>query len=112
MAARTRFLRARSLILSPSKKSIARHALPPRPALKSLSGSGRLAPWEKGTFTFSLWAFAAASFPLVGHTCRDYSAVGPPRASHPLPFLDYFSVDLKDALADTGERFATPVGES
>src|ERR1700719_653050 len=48
-----RFFRARSLILSPSNKSIARHALPPRPALKSLSGSGRLAPLEKVSFTLS-----------------------------------------------------------
>ena len=43
-AARTRALRARSLTLSPSRKSIARHLPPSRPALKSLSGSGRLAP--------------------------------------------------------------------
>jgi hypothetical protein len=38
-----RVLRARSLILSPSNKSIARHTLPSRPALQILSGSGRLA---------------------------------------------------------------------
>src|SRR5260221_8572428 len=50
----TRFFRARSLILSPSKKSIARHALPPRPALKSLSGSGRLAPWRSEEHTSEL----------------------------------------------------------
>src|SRR6201984_3685891 len=55
IAARTRVLRARSLILSPSKKSIARLALPSRPALKSLSGSDRLAPSGKGSFTFPLW---------------------------------------------------------
>src|SRR3989454_12538715 len=95
-----RFFRARSLILSPSKKSIARHALPSRPALKSLSGSGRLAPWEKVSFTLSLWALATA-----------ITVVRPHWASHPLPFLDYLPVGLKDALADAGERFATPVCE-
>src|SRR5258707_1892091 len=68
MAARTRFFRARSLILSPSKRSIARHALPPRPALKSLSGSGRLAPWEKVSFTLSLWALPTAIIPSRDHT--------------------------------------------
>src|SRR5580704_5923171 len=68
MASRTRVFRARSLILSPSNKSIARHALPFRPALKSLSGSGRLAPWEKVTFTFSLWALATAIIPSRDQT--------------------------------------------
>src|SRR6267154_5715551 len=68
MAARTRFFRARSLILSPSNKSIARHALPPRPALKSLSGSGRFAPWEKVSFTLSLWALPTAIIPSRDHT--------------------------------------------
>src|SRR5258708_2408420 len=63
-----RFFRARSLILSPSKKSIARHALPPRPALKSLSGSGRFAPWEKVSFTLSLWALPTAIIPSRDHT--------------------------------------------
>src|ERR1700693_6001478 len=68
MASRTRFFRARSLTLSPSNKSIARHALPPRPALKSLSGSGRLAPWEKVSFTLSLWALPTAMIPSRDHT--------------------------------------------
>src|SRR5580693_2757911 len=68
MAARTRFFRARPLILSPSKKSIARHVLPPKPALKSLSGSGRFAPWEKVIFTLSLWALATAIIPSRDHT--------------------------------------------
>src|SRR5579864_7385629 len=68
MAARTRFFRARWLISSPSKKSIARHALPARPALKSLSGSGRLAPWAKVSFTLSLWALATAIIPSRDHT--------------------------------------------
>src|ERR1039457_462268 len=62
-----RFFRARSLILSPSKKSIARHTLPPRPALKSLSGSGRLAPWAKVSFTLSLWALPTAIIPSRAH---------------------------------------------
>src|SRR6267378_6289269 len=57
-----RFFRARSLILSPSKKSIA------RPALKSLSGSERLAPWEKVSFTLSLWALPTAIIPSRNHT--------------------------------------------
>src|SRR5947207_8623104 len=68
MAARTRFFRARSLIVSPSNKSIARHWLPPRPALKSLSGSGKLAPWEKVSFTLSLWALPTAMIPSQDHT--------------------------------------------
>src|SRR2546430_2168321 len=67
MAARTRFFRARSLILSPSNKSIARHWLPPRPALKSLSGSARLAPWEKVSFTLFLWALTTAVIQLCDH---------------------------------------------
>src|SRR6202043_3971583 len=48
--------------------SIARHALPPRPALKSLSGSGSLAPWAKVTFTLSLWALPTAIIPSWDHT--------------------------------------------
>src|ERR1700693_184840 len=68
MAARTRLFRARSLILSPSKKSIARHALPPRPALKSVSGSGRRAPLENVSFTLSLWALPTAIIPSRDHT--------------------------------------------
>src|SRR6266849_1326407 len=63
-----RFFRARSLILSPSNKSIARHVLPLKPALKSLSGSGRLAPWEKVSFTLSLWALPTAIIPSRDHT--------------------------------------------
>src|SRR6202022_4554642 len=46
---------------------------------------------------------------FVGVADRDYSVVRPNRASHPLPFLDYLPVGLKDGLADAGERFATPV---
>ena len=49
--------------------------------------------------------------PFVGVGNRDYSVVRPHRASHPLPFLDYLSVGLKDALANNGEHFATPVCE-
>ena len=47
--------------------------------------------------------------PFVGVGDRDYSIARPHRASHPFPFLDYLPVGLKDALADAGERFATPV---
>src|SRR5262249_22928846 len=65
---RTRFFRARTLILSPGKKSIARQALPARPALKSLSGSGRKAPLEKVSFTLSLWALPTAIIPSRDHT--------------------------------------------
>src|SRR5260370_28168142 len=60
--------RARSLIVSPSKKSIARHALPSRPALKGLSGSGWLAPWEKVSLPFSLWALSNAFIPSFYHS--------------------------------------------
>src|SRR5204862_421707 len=49
---------------------------------------------------------------FVGVADRDYSVARPHRASHPFPFLDYLPVGLKDALADAGERFATPVCES
>src|SRR5882724_8270178 len=48
---------------------------------------------------------------FVGVCDRDYSVVRPHWASHPLPFLDYLLVGLKDALADAGEGFATPVCE-
>src|ERR1700722_19361116 len=44
MALRTKFFRADALTLSPSRKSIARQTLPPKPALNRLSGSGKLAP--------------------------------------------------------------------
>ena len=70
--------------------------------MKSLSGSGRLAPWEKVSFTFI----------FVGVGDRDYSVVRPHWAAHPLPFLDDLPVGRKDALADAGERFATPVCQS
>src|SRR5216684_479407 len=48
---------------------------------------------------------------VVGVGDRDYSVVRPHWASHPLPFLDYLPVGLEDALADAGQRFATPVCE-
>src|SRR6266404_4393825 len=48
---------------------------------------------------------------FVGVCDRDYSVVRPHWASHPLPFLDYLPVGVKDGLADAGERFATPVRE-
>src|SRR5437016_2416786 len=48
---------------------------------------------------------------FVGVGDRDYSVVRPHRASHPLPFLDDLPVGLQDALAQAGERFATPVCE-
>src|SRR5437016_12500950 len=35
---------------------------------------------------------------------RDYSVVRPHRASHPLPFLDYLPVGLKDTLADADRK--------
>src|ERR1700681_3656330 len=68
MAERMRFFRARPSILSPSKRSIARHVLPSRPALKSLTGSESLAPWAKVSFTFSLWALPTAMIPSRDHT--------------------------------------------
>src|SRR5437867_11861807 len=49
---------------------------------------------------------------FVGVADCDDSVARPHRASHPLPFLDYLPVGLKDGLADAGERFATPVCES
>ncbi len=48
---------------------------------------------------------------FVGVADRDDSVVRPHWASHPLPFLDDLRVGLKDALADAGQRFATPVCE-
>ena len=100
-AARTRFFKARSLIVSPSKKSIARLALPSRPALKSLSGSGSLAPWAKVTFLpYLCGRWRPRLF-------RRETTPGFPST----PFLDYLPVCLKDALADAGKRFATPVSE-
>src|ERR1700722_20406688 len=49
---------------------------------------------------------------LVGVGDRDYSVASPHWTSHPLPFLDDLPVGLKDALADAGEGFATPVCDS
>jgi len=81
-AARMRFFRARSLILSPSKKSIARQALPPRPALKACQDL-RGSPVGKGKLHLYLC-----------ERCRpDHSVAKPHWASHPLPFLD----DLRSA---------------
>src|SRR5258708_33491754 len=48
---------------------------------------------------------------FVGVADRDHSVARPHWASHPLPFLDYLPVRLKDALADAGQRFAAPVCE-
>src|SRR4029077_19538173 len=48
---------------------------------------------------------------FVGVADRDHSVARPHRASHPLPFLRYLPVGLKDALADAGERFAAPIRE-
>src|SRR5260370_18383854 len=49
---------------------------------------------------------------FVGVADRDDSVARPHWASHPLPFLDDLPVGRKNALADAGERFATPVCES
>src|SRR5277367_1744528 len=68
MAARTSSFSPGLLSLSPSKRSIARHVPPSRPALKSLSGSGRRAPFEKVSFTLSLWALPTAIIPSRDHT--------------------------------------------
>src|SRR5260370_40167130 len=43
--------------------------------------------------------------PFVGVGDRDHSVVRPHLASHPLPFLDYFAVVLKAALAYAGDGF-------
>src|SRR5437899_12971429 len=48
---------------------------------------------------------------FVGVADRDDSVARPHWASHPLPFLDYIPVGLRDALADAGGRFATTLGE-
>lgn len=48
---------------------------------------------------------------VVGVADGEYSVARPHRASHPLPFLDYLLVGLKDALSEAGKHFATPVGE-
>src|SRR6266404_4304041 len=48
---------------------------------------------------------------FVGVADGDDSVARPHWASHPLPFLDDLPVGLKDALADAGQRFATPVCE-
>jgi hypothetical protein len=68
-----------------------------------LKGSGRVTLWKKVRFPLSLI--------FVGVADRDHSVVRPHRTSHPLPLLDYLPVGPKDALADAGERFATPVCE-
>ncbi len=48
---------------------------------------------------------------LMGVADRDDPVARPHRASHPLPFLDDLPIGRKDALADAGERFATPIPE-
>src|SRR3979490_1585764 len=96
-----RFFSARSLILSPSRKSIARRALPSRPALNSLSGSASFAPYMKVSFTFPLWALATAMMPSRDHT-------GLPIHFH----LDDLLVGFEDGLADAGKSLAAPVGNS
>jgi hypothetical protein len=53
-AAFTSALNARSSILSPSKKSIARRVPPPSPALNSPAGSLSFAPCANVAFTLSL----------------------------------------------------------
>jgi len=50
-------------------------------------------------------------FVFVGVADRDHSVVRPQRTSRPLRLLYYLPVGLKDAVADAGERFATPVCE-
>src|ERR1700694_5206914 len=49
---------------------------------------------------------------FMGVADREHSVARPHGASHPLPFLDDLPVGLQDALADAGERLATPVCES
>src|SRR6266851_6304778 len=96
-----RFVRARSLILSPSKKSLARLTLSSKARVEELVRIWEARPVGKGKLHLT----------FVGVGDCDYSVVRPHRASHPLPFLDYLPVGLEDALADAGERFATPVCE-
>jgi hypothetical protein len=72
---------------------------------------------QVGTRLPSTWKLArplnTSAFPIfVSIADRDYSVARPHWASHPLPFLDDLPVGLKDALADAGERFATPVCKS
>src|SRR5260370_39686204 len=89
-------------MLADLKKLIARLWLPSRPALKSLSGSGRRAPWSKVSFTFPLWALATAIIPSRDHTG--------------LPIHFHSSMISRSAprmlYADAGERLATPVRDS
>src|SRR6267143_5258076 len=63
-----RSFKAGSLILAFSWKSIARVFLASSPALKSLCGSGRLAPWKKFIFTFPLKAPTATTSPSWDQT--------------------------------------------
>lgn len=70
--------------------------------IEELSGIREARPMGKGKLHLA----------LVGISDRDHSVARPHRASHPLPFLDYFPVGFEDALPDTGKGLAPPVRES
>src|SRR3979411_387046 len=85
-------------------------------ALEKIDRSPRVAPEARVEELVRIWeprpvGKGKLHLVFVGVGDRDYSVVRPHWASHPLPFLDYLPVGLKDALADAGERFATPVCE-
>src|SRR5215469_11252365 len=73
---------------------MARHAFEAR--VEELVRIGETRPMGKGELHLI----------FVGVADRDHSVARPHWASHPLPFLDDLPVDLKDTLADLGERFA------
>src|SRR5258708_17016136 len=85
-------------------------------ALEQIDGSARVASEARVEELVRIWEARPMGkgklhLIFVGVADRDYSVVRPHWASHPLPFLDYLPVGLKDALADAGKRFATPVCE-
>src|SRR6266436_8818166 len=85
-------------------------------ALEKIDRSPRVASEARVEELVSIWEARPVGkrklhLIFVGVADRDHSVARPHWASHPLPFLDYLPVSLKNALADTGERFPAPVCE-
>src|SRR6202521_3621906 len=85
-------------------------------ALEKIDGSPRVASEARVEELVRIWEARPVGkgklhLIFVGVADRDHSVARPHRASHPLPFLDDLPVGLKDALAEAGQRFATPVCE-
>ena len=98
-------LNARALTVSPSRMSIALRVPPPKPALNSRDGSGRLAPFMNVSFTTCLYSLPVQTIPSCDQTGTPVGLEG----FFPLSFLDHGGIGLEDECAHAGQGHVAPV---